>query len=91
MEWTNYGELMRWAKLKSVDIHAGALKTAGDPSRDPDAEGGGLLPGAMVDNMYAQFVQRCGGGAAYDESKTRSSRWRRGRCGRGQQAHGAWG
>ncbi len=34
MEWTNYGDLMRWAKLKNVIIHAGELKDAGDPSRD---------------------------------------------------------
>jgi protease-4 len=34
MEWTNYGELLRWAKLKNVTIQAGELKSAGDPSRD---------------------------------------------------------
>ena len=34
MEWTNYGDLMKWAKLKPVVIHAGALKDAGDPSHD---------------------------------------------------------
>ena len=34
MEWTNYGELYRWAKLKSVIIHAGELKDAGDPTRE---------------------------------------------------------
>src|SRR5205823_7523610 len=34
MEWTNYGELLRWAKLKNVTISAGELKSAGDPSRD---------------------------------------------------------
>ena len=33
MEWTNYGDLLRWAKLKNVVIHAGELKDAGDPSR----------------------------------------------------------
>ena len=29
MEWTNYGDLMRWAKLKNVIIHAGELEGRG--------------------------------------------------------------
>ena len=55
MEWTNYGDLMRWAKLKNVVIHAGELKDAGDPSRDltPKEE---TYFQSLVDNMYSQFV-----------------------------------
>ncbi len=34
MEWTNYGELLKWAKMKSVVIHTGTLKDAGDPTRE---------------------------------------------------------
>ncbi len=56
MEWTNYGELMRWAKLKSVDIHAGELKTAGDPARDPTPKEQAYFQ-SLVDNMYGQFVR----------------------------------
>ena len=56
MEWTNYGELMRWAKLKSVDVHAGELKTAGDPSRDPTPRETAYFQ-SIVDNMYGQFVR----------------------------------
>src|SRR5205085_10281835 len=33
-EWVNYGELLRWAKLKQVTIKAGEFKDTGDPSRD---------------------------------------------------------
>ena len=55
MEWTNYGELMRWAKLKSVDIHAGDLKTAGDPTRDPTPAEQAYFR-SLVDNMYGQFI-----------------------------------
>ncbi len=55
MEWTNYGELMRWAKLKSVDIHAGDLKTAGDPTRDPTPQEQAYFR-SLVDNMYGQFI-----------------------------------
>jgi len=55
MEWTNYGDLMRWAKLKSVVIHDGTLKDAGDPTRDMTPEEQAYFQG-LVDNMYGQFV-----------------------------------
>lgn len=55
MEWTNYGDLMRWAKLKSVAIHAGELKDAGDPSRDLTPKEQAYFQ-SLVDNMYGQFV-----------------------------------
>ena len=55
MEWTNYGDLMRWAKLKSVVIHAGELKDAGDPTHDMTPKEAAYFQ-ALVDNMYTQFV-----------------------------------
>jgi len=55
MEWTNYGELLRWAKLKNVSISAGDLKTAGDPSRDLTPKEQAYFQ-SLVDNMYTQFV-----------------------------------
>jgi len=55
MEWTNYGDLMHWAKLKSVAIHAGELKDAGDPSRDITPKEQAYFQ-ALVDNMYGQFI-----------------------------------
>ena len=55
MEWTNYGDLLRWAKLKSVVIHAGELKDAGDPSRDLTPKEQAYFQ-SLVDNMYGQFV-----------------------------------
>jgi protease-4 len=55
MEWTNYGDLMRWAKLKSVVIHAGELKDAGDPTRDMTPQEAAYFQ-SLVDNMYGQFV-----------------------------------
>jgi protease-4 len=55
MEWTNYGDLMRWAKLKNVIIHAGELKDAGDPSRDMTPKEQAYFQ-SLVDNMYTQFV-----------------------------------
>lgn len=55
MEWYNYGDLMRWAKLKSVIVKAGELKDTGDPSRDLTPAEREYLQG-MVDNMHQQFI-----------------------------------
>ena len=55
MEWTNYGDLLRWAKLKPVVLHAGELKDAGDPTRDLTPREQVYFQG-LIDNMYAQFI-----------------------------------
>jgi protease-4 len=68
MEWTNYGELMRWVKVKSVDIHAGELKTAGDPSRDPTPKEQAYFQ-SLVDNMYGQFIHDVAIGRHTSEDK----------------------
>ena len=55
MEWTNYGDLFRWAKLKPVVIHAGELKDAGDPTHDMTPREAAYFQ-SLVDNMYGQFI-----------------------------------
>jgi protease-4 len=55
MEWTNYGDLMKWAKLKPVVISHGELKDAGDPTRDMTPQEAAYFQ-SLVDNMYGQFV-----------------------------------
>jgi protease-4 len=55
-EWVNYGELMRWAKLKPEVLKVGALKDTGDPSRDMTPEERTYMQ-SLIDNMYGQFVQ----------------------------------
>jgi protease-4 len=55
MEWTNYGDLLRWAKLKNVTITHGELKDAGDPTRDMTPKEEAYFQ-SLVDNMYGQFV-----------------------------------
>jgi protease IV len=55
IEWTNYGELLRWAKLKNVTITSGELKDAGDPSRDVTPKEQVYFQ-SLVDNMFGQFV-----------------------------------
>jgi protease-4 len=70
MEWTNYGDLMRWAKLKSVIIHAGELKDAGDPSRDMTPKEQAYFQ-SLVDNMYTQFVHDVATGRHSTDEKIR--------------------
>jgi len=55
IEWTNYGELLRWAKLKNITITSGELKDAGDPSRDVTPKEQVYFQ-SLVDNMFLQFV-----------------------------------
>ena len=55
MEWTNYGDLLSWAKMKPQVIHAGALKDAGDPTHAMTPEEQAYFQG-LVDNMYGQFI-----------------------------------
>jgi protease IV len=68
MEWTNYGDLLRWAKLKNVVIHAGELKDAGDPSRDLTPKEEAYFQ-SLVDNMYTQFVHDVANGRHTSDDK----------------------
>ncbi|HEY6413649.1 MAG TPA: signal peptide peptidase SppA [Edaphobacter sp.] len=68
MEWTNYGELLRWAKLKNVTISKGELKSAGDPSRDLTPKEEAYFQ-SLVDNMYTQFVHDVAVGRHSTEDK----------------------
>ena len=68
MEWTNYGDLLRWAKLKNVTISKGELKDAGDPSRDLTPKEQAYFQG-LVDNMYGQFVHDVASGRHTSDDK----------------------
>jgi protease-4 len=70
MEWTNYGDLMKWAKLKNVVIHDGTLKDAGDPTRDMTPEEQAYFQG-LVDNMYGQFIHDVATGRHTTDDKIR--------------------
>lgn len=56
MEWTNYGDLLKWAKLKPEVLKAGSLKDAGSPTRDMTPEERAYFQG-LVDNMHTQFIR----------------------------------
>jgi protease-4 len=55
-QWVNYGDLLKWAKLKDVVIKTGEFKDTGNPSRDltPNEQ---VYMQALIDNMFGQFVQ----------------------------------
>jgi protease-4 len=55
MEWTNYGDLLKWAKMKNITISRGDLKDAGDPTRDLTPKEEAYFQ-SLVDNMYGQFI-----------------------------------
>ena len=55
-EWVNYGDLMRWAKLKPEILKVGEFKDTGDPTRELTPAERKYMQG-LIDNMYVQFVQ----------------------------------
>src|ERR1700692_103653 len=55
-EWVNYGDLLRWAKLKPEVLTVGEYKSTGDPTRDMTSKERAYLQ-SLIDNMYGQFVQ----------------------------------
>jgi protease IV len=55
-EWVNYGDLLRWAKLKPEVLTVGEYKSTGDPSRDMTPKERAYLQ-SLIDNMYGQFVK----------------------------------
>lgn len=85
MEWVNYGELMKWAKLKNVVLKAGELKDAGDPARDLTPKEQAYFQ-SLVDNMHAQFIHdvATGRGVADDKIKPLAT----GQVWTGEQAKG---
>jgi len=70
MEWTNYGDLMKWARLKPVVITHGELKDAGDPTRDMTPQEAAYFQ-SLVDNMYGQFVHDVAVGRHASDDKIR--------------------
>jgi protease-4 len=54
-EWVNYGELLRWAKLKQEVLKVGEFKDTGDPSREMTPAERAYMQ-SLIDDMYGQFV-----------------------------------
>src|SRR5437870_809089 len=55
-QWVNYGDLLRWAKLKDITLKAGTFKDTGSPTRDLTPAEKQYLQ-SLIDNMHTQFIQ----------------------------------
>jgi protease-4 len=82
-EWVNYGDLMKWAKLKDVTLKAGSLKDAGSPSRDMTPEERAYMQ-SLIDDMHQQFIHDVAEGRRLKEEQIRPIA--NGRVWTGQQA-----
>ncbi len=70
-QWVNYGDLLKWAKLKDVVIKTGEFKDTGNPARDLTPAEQAYMQ-SLIDNMFGQFIQAVadGRGLKYDDVKS---------------------
>jgi protease IV len=70
-QWVNYGDLLKWAKLKDVVIKTGEFKDTGNPARDLTPNEQAYMQ-SLIDNMFGQFIQAVadGRGLKYDDVKS---------------------
>ena len=54
-QWVNYGELLKWAKLKDIVLKTGEFKDTGNPARDLTPAEQAYMQ-SLIDNMFGQFV-----------------------------------
>ena len=55
-EWVNYGDLLKWAKLKAIVMKAGQFKDTGNPTREMTPAEQQYLQ-SLIDDMHSQFIQ----------------------------------
>jgi protease-4 len=69
-QWVNYGDLMKWAKLKDVVLKTGEFKDTGNPARDLTPAEQAYMQ-SLIDNMFGQFVHAVadGRGMKFDDVK----------------------
>jgi protease-4 len=69
-EWMNYGDLIKWAKLKNVVIKTGEFKDTGNPARDLTPAEQAYMQ-SLIDNMFGQFIKAVadGRGLKFDDVK----------------------
>jgi protease-4 len=70
-QWVNYGDLLKWAKLKDVVLKTGEFKDTGNPSRDLTPNEQAYMQ-SLIDNMFHQFVQAVadGRGMKFEDVKS---------------------
>src|ERR1700689_4092360 len=69
-EWMNYGDLLKWAKLKNVVLKTGEFKDTGNPARDLTPNEQAYMQ-SLIDDMFGQFIQAVadGRGMKFDDVK----------------------
>lgn len=70
-EWVNYGDLLEWAKLKSVIFKTGEFKDTGTPTRAL-TEREKMYFQSLIDDMYVQFVEAVADGRKMDVESVRT-------------------
>jgi protease IV len=82
-QWVNYGDLLKWAKLKDVVIKTGEFKDTGNPARDLTPSEQAYMQ-SLIDDMFGQFIKAVadGRGLKYDQVKSFAN----GKVWTGQQA-----
>ena len=70
-QWVNYGDLLKWAKLKDIVIKTGEFKDTGNPTRDLTPAEQAYMQ-SLIDNMFGQFIQAVadGRGLKFGDVKT---------------------
>lgn len=70
-QWVNYGDLLKWAKLKDVVLKTGEFKDTGNPARDLTPAEQAYMQ-SLIDNMFAQFIHAVadGRGMKFDDVKS---------------------
>lgn len=82
-QWVNYGDLMKWAKLKDIVLKTGEFKDTGNPARELTPAEQAYMQ-SLIDNMFGQFIKAVsdGRGIKYDDVKSIAN----GKVWTGQQA-----
>jgi len=83
-QWVNYGDLLKWAKLKDVVLKTGEFKDTGNPTRDLTPAEQAYMQ-SLIDNMFGQFVKAVADGRSmkFDDVKSIAN----GKVWTGEQAH----
>jgi protease-4 len=70
-QWVNYGEFLKWAKLKDVTFKAGALKDTGNPAREMTDEEKKYFQ-SLLDDMHGQFISAVAQGRKMKEEDVKA-------------------
>lgn len=69
-QYFNYGELVKWMKLKDITLKTGEFKDTGSPTRDLTPAERAYLQGLM-DDMHLQFVRAVSEGRKMKEEEVK--------------------